>query len=498
MSERYTRLHTLPENLYMDGAPILITAGALLKDNKTGRVLAQLKLRNLNQLPLVACKVSIRAFDPSGEELPGVESYSYLDITVSRGEDFGSKEPVYLPDSTTRNISIAVIQAVFEDGNVWRHPAEEWKPLPQNRLRITDADRFSDVELQKQYALEVGGNCEYVPVVNGSLFLCTCGAINLSTDEVCSVCGRNTADLLSALDSTELIRKKDARLAREEAERAERLERERIETEERLKREKIEAEERLKREKIAVEEWKARERAVAAARRRAGRCVSLVAVIGIVIAVVVTKVIVPGNKYKAAEKSLATENYDAAISVFEELGDYRDSTERILDCIYAKADKLLATGDYDAAILVFEELEDYKDSNERLLECVYAKADDRYAKADELLAAGDYDAAILVFEELGDYKDSNERLLECIYAKADKLLAAGNYDAAISTFIKYANDRLTDIQAAIYQRAGEFELLGDYDSAIQAYTKIINYSDSRQKISDLTFKKLGLRNPHKN
>lgn len=446
MSERYTRLHTLPENLYMDGAPILITAGALLKDNKTGRVLAQLKLRNLNQLPLVACKVSIRAFDPSGEELPGVESYSYLDITVSRGEDFGSKEPVYLPDSTTRNISIAVIQAVFEDGNVWRHPAEEWKPLPQNRLRITDADRFSDVELQKQYALEVGGNCEYVPVVNGSLFLCTCGAINLSTDEVCSVCGRNTADLLSQMRLIQLIRKKDARLAREEAER---LERERIAEEERLKRERAADEERKAREREAEE----KRIAVAAAKKRARRCgiiVSLAAVIGIVIAFVVTKVIIPGNKYKAAEKSLATENYDAAISVFEELGDYRDSTERFLECIYAKADKLLA--------------------------------------------AGDYDAAILVFEELGDYKDSNERLLECVYAKADELLAAGDYYTAISAFKKYANDRLPDIQADIYQRAGEFELLGDYDSAIRAYTKIINYGDSRQKISDLTFKKLGIGN----
>ena len=33
MAERYTRLYTLPENLYTEGAPLVIAAGALLKDN---------------------------------------------------------------------------------------------------------------------------------------------------------------------------------------------------------------------------------------------------------------------------------------------------------------------------------------------------------------------------------------------------------------------------------------------------------------------------------
>ena len=43
MEERYTRLFSLPENLYSAGAPVMIAAGALLKDNQTGKVLAQLK-----------------------------------------------------------------------------------------------------------------------------------------------------------------------------------------------------------------------------------------------------------------------------------------------------------------------------------------------------------------------------------------------------------------------------------------------------------------------
>ena len=40
MSERYSKLYVLPENLYAEGSPVIIAAGALLKDNQTGRVVA--------------------------------------------------------------------------------------------------------------------------------------------------------------------------------------------------------------------------------------------------------------------------------------------------------------------------------------------------------------------------------------------------------------------------------------------------------------------------
>ena len=122
MSERYTRLFSLPNNLHLDGAPLLIAAGALLKDTQSGKVLVQLKLQNLYHAPLTACKVHIHAFDPSGVELEGVENFSYLDLHAPCGADFGTKTPITLPDSTTRRVSACVIQAVFEDGTVWQNP----------------------------------------------------------------------------------------------------------------------------------------------------------------------------------------------------------------------------------------------------------------------------------------------------------------------------------------------------------------------------------------
>ena len=49
MSERYSKLFSLPENLYAEGAPVIVSAGNLLKDNQTGKVLAQLKIKNITE-----------------------------------------------------------------------------------------------------------------------------------------------------------------------------------------------------------------------------------------------------------------------------------------------------------------------------------------------------------------------------------------------------------------------------------------------------------------
>ena len=50
MSERYSRLYELPLNLYAVGSPVVIAAGTLLKDNQTGRIVAQLKFRSIQQI----------------------------------------------------------------------------------------------------------------------------------------------------------------------------------------------------------------------------------------------------------------------------------------------------------------------------------------------------------------------------------------------------------------------------------------------------------------
>ena len=69
MAERYTKLYTLPANLYASGSPALISAGALLKDSQTGKVLCQLKFKNISPRVISALKVLVIGYDMSYEEV---------------------------------------------------------------------------------------------------------------------------------------------------------------------------------------------------------------------------------------------------------------------------------------------------------------------------------------------------------------------------------------------------------------------------------------------
>lgn len=119
MSERYSRLFSLPENLYTEGCPVLIAAGALLKDSQTGKVLAQLKFRNISQKAIRSVKVKINACDTANCPLAGVDAFSYLDLSVAAGEEFGQSKPIYLPDATTRAFTVEILSVVFADHDVF-------------------------------------------------------------------------------------------------------------------------------------------------------------------------------------------------------------------------------------------------------------------------------------------------------------------------------------------------------------------------------------------
>ena len=115
MSERYSRLFTLPENLYTVGSPVVIAAGTLLKDNQTGKVVAQLKLRSISDKVIKAVKVSLNLFDTAGNPIGNAVDYEYLDLDVSRDTEFGQKNPVLVAESKARSYEVTVTEVVFAD-----------------------------------------------------------------------------------------------------------------------------------------------------------------------------------------------------------------------------------------------------------------------------------------------------------------------------------------------------------------------------------------------
>ena len=129
-----------------------------------------------------------------------------------------------------------------------------------------------------------------------------------------------------------------------------------------------EEQERLERERKAEEERKAAEKR---AKRNKKIEIITIQIVCVVIAFIIllNSVIIPYVKYNYAVALMDSGKYEDAISAFTELGDYKDSADRISESKekikelkYGDAVALMDAGKVDEAYSVFVELGDYKDS----------------------------------------------------------------------------------------------------------------------------------------
>lgn len=214
MSERYLKLFSLEENLYIPGSPVLIAAGALLKDTQTGRILGQLKLQNISDQPIKAATVALVPLDTVGNPLGEPVSYQYLDLKVTRDAYWGSQDPIRFSDPSTRAYTASVKEVIFSDNSIWTAPNSAWKALPAKTTLETQLDDF---ELATQYRMHFGMDCQYGYQTAEDLWYCPCGAINHQGESVCHACQKDRNELAGV--DWDLLRKEAAeRVAQKRAE----------------------------------------------------------------------------------------------------------------------------------------------------------------------------------------------------------------------------------------------------------------------------------------
>lgn len=216
MSERYLKLFSLEENLYIPGSPVLIAAGALLKDTQTGRILGQLKLQSISDQSIKAATVALVPLDTVGNPLGEPVSYQYLDLKVTRDAYWGSQDPIRFSDPSTRAYTASVKEVIFSDNSIWTAPNSAWKALPAKTTLETQLDDF---ELSTQYRMHFGMDCQYGYQTAEDLWYCPCGAINHQGESVCHACQKDSNELAGV--DWELLREEAAeRVAQKRAEEA--------------------------------------------------------------------------------------------------------------------------------------------------------------------------------------------------------------------------------------------------------------------------------------
>lgn len=230
MTDRYTKLFSLATRLYTKTSPLIIEAGALLKDNTTGRTIAQLKFVNISNKIIVAVKVSVAARDVTGNQLEGIEEFQYLDLRVGFDEEFGQTKPIIMPDATTRSFSVKCTAVVFDDGSMWTLPPDGvYEPIPSSESLFSSLDE----ELVGQYKIDTTQFSMFVPTEYKDLWICSCGCANSNEIDDCRFCRAQKEMVFGCVDKELLQSRREARLQKLEMEREERLELERKAAEER-------------------------------------------------------------------------------------------------------------------------------------------------------------------------------------------------------------------------------------------------------------------------
>lgn len=158
MSERYIKVFSGNENLYADNAPIVIRASALLKDTETGRIIAQIKLQNVSGKTISYVKTRITQLDALKNPIDKVVAFEYLDLAVADKEEFGSKKPLPLPNSSTRSFCVEICNVGFADGSTWTSDHADWKPMTEESAAV-NAVAIADT-YNKARALSKSGKAE--------------------------------------------------------------------------------------------------------------------------------------------------------------------------------------------------------------------------------------------------------------------------------------------------------------------------------------------------
>lgn len=387
MSERYTRLFALEENLYSEGSPVVVSAGALLKDNQTGAVLAQLKIKNIGDRRIKAAAVRIACFDTLGKPLEGTAEKEYLDLDAGRGAEFGQKTLISLPDASARSFSVSVAWVAFSDNTVWNASGEALSALPKPDSL---SKALGDEELVKQYRLKYGAAARSFPQKHKDLWFCACGALNRADEEACHVCGQKLAALLP-FDAEALKAEKDARLQKE-------------------------AEERRK----AEEEATAAAAEKAKKRKKAAMIVTPIICFCIAFVILLTQVIIPKQKFNKAMRLIDSGEYDAAYEMLEKLGN----TEAIAASKYDRAMEYIDAQDYETAWELLDGLEsgDIKEAKDNLFHIIEEKDTDLYNRL-FLFEAGVGDTIIFgSYEQDNDKANGKESIEWIVLAKDDDRL----------------------------------------------------------------------------
>jgi len=171
--------------------------------------------------------------------------------------------------------------------------------------------------------------------------------------------------------------------------------------------------------------------------------------------------------YKKAVSLYESGEYMQAMELFEALGDYEDSPERVLDCNYQIAGELADAGKYQEAYAAFQALGDYKNALDMANACNYQIALDMADK-------GEYYEAMTIFLSLNDYKDSYQQSVNCVCQLAETAAENGGFTEAIGVLSEfYPNPKARETFFVLFANEVTDNYLVHFQEALDSWNEYI-------------------------
>jgi len=339
MAKRFNILKHEKDVYILNNCPVTMSGHAITKDTKLNKVFAQCKFENLGNKTIIAFFVKVSCYGIDGDDLSNTDNFSHLDLNINQYEEFGEKTAIPIEDKNTRRITVIPKKIVFSDKSVWINELmDEFIPLEMN---LKDIDSLGELSTQYRRDLEKYVNIYKISlhktlICKGDEFTtCGCGKIILNNEEICPVCGAN-------IEGLEKLKNKDI-----------------------LKENLTKYKDMLKeisKEKLIKQQNEEKKR------KRNFKVVIIFVILGIIIYtgnLVNKHLIIPSNMYNQALNFEENEEYAKALEIYEDLGDYKDSNNRILNAKYNQALNFEENEEYTNAIKLYKDLLDYKESNDR-------------------------------------------------------------------------------------------------------------------------------------
>lgn len=185
--------------------------------------------------------------------------------------------------------------------------------------------------------------------------------------------------------------------------------------------------------------------------------------------------------YAAAQALLEGGDVAGAYQAFEQIQEYGDSADRCadIDKRYEQAGTSALEGNLSNAISLYEGLGNYLDSSEKWVETTVARA----VKA---TAEGDFDAARADLDRVRDKADIYQEELQLNTAIADQAFNEGRYEVALEHYLALEQtDMLKEREYNLAQFCADARY---FDVAVKAYESLNGYRDSATLLTDTHYR----------